>query len=197
MSDTKKVYIDTNVFISAISRKEKQYSISKKFLNAIIKNNLQMQYDFFTSGFTLLELVTNIRRKTGSKDKARSLAWQLKQSWKDKILMLGFKTESVPIFFDQLVETAIELGITTGDTIHSQLILDSKMDCLVTWNKKDFLNLRKKMKNLQIMTPTEFLLILEDMKRKKQININEESAESAVKRYLDMGKSFGNSSHTK
>lgn len=142
-----------------------------------------MQYNFFTSGFTLLELVTNVRRKTGSKDKARSLAWQLTQSWKDKILMLGFKTESMPIFFDQLVETAIELGITTGDTIHSKLILDSEMDCLVTWNKKDFINLRKIIKNIQIMTPTEFLFMLTETK--KQTNIKDESAESLVKRYCE------------
>jgi predicted nucleic acid-binding protein len=191
VSNDKRVYIDTNVFISAISRKEEQYDISKKFLDTILKDDLQAEYNFFTSGFTLLELVTNVRRKTRSKDKARSLAWQLKQSWKDKIQMLGFKTDSVPIFFDQLVETAIDLGITTGDIIHSQLMLDSKMDFLITWNKKDFLNLNKKMKKLQIMTPTEFLKILVNTKRKKQIDIDKESPEAAVKRYLSTTEPFG------
>jgi predicted nucleic acid-binding protein len=185
------VYIDTNVFISAISRKEEQYVISKKFLDTILRDDLQAEYNFFTSGFTLLELVTNVRRKTGSKDKARSLAWQLKQSWKDKIQMLGFKTDSLPIFFDQLVETAIDLGITTGDTIHSQLILDSKMDFLVTWNKKHFSNLNKKMKELQIITPTEFMNIILNTKGKKQIDIDKESPEAAAKRYLSVTKPFG------
>jgi len=164
------VYIDTNVFISAYSRDEKvQYTLSRKFLNEVIKGEkLQIRYSFFTSGFTLLELVANIRRKTGSKDKTRSLAWQLKQSWKNKIAMIGFKTKSVPKFFEELVETAIELGITTGDTIHSQLIMDTKMDYLITWNKKDFLKLRKKMKHLEIMTPPEFLKMVENMEKRER-----------------------------
>jgi predicted nucleic acid-binding protein len=184
-----KVYIDTNVFISAISREEEQSPASKRFLKTIFESD-SLEYSFFTSGFTLLEAVTNVRRKTRSKDKARSMAWQLKQSWKDKIQMLGFKTDSVPIFFDQLVETAIEFGIKTGDTIHSQLILDSKMDFLITWNKKDFINLRKKMTHLKIMSPLEFLEMLAKIQKIIQSQSSSESSNNAIERWRRASRVF-------
>lgn len=152
----KKVYIDTDVLIASKSRSETNHLKSKKFTDYVIGDK-SSGYQFFASGYTLLEMVTNVRRKTGSKDKARSLAWQLTRSWKYRIRMLGFKPKSIEDLFHELTETAIELGIPTGDTIHSQLIIDSKMDYLVTWNKKHFKPLRRKLRKLEIMNPEEFL----------------------------------------
>jgi predicted nucleic acid-binding protein len=160
------IYIDSDVFVSAEIKSEKNYKDSKKFINFILKNELK-NVSFFTSGFTLLEVVSATRRRTKSKQRARSLAWQLARSWKDKIERIEvLTTRSWVKFLDKLIETSIELGTQTGDTIHAQIVMERQIDYLITWNKKHFKPLLKKKLKLQIVTPKEFLSDIQKIKKR-------------------------------
>ena len=133
-------------------------------MDYILKSNLEEMF-FFTSIFTFLELSSAMIRRTRDKNKVYSLLYQLNKSWKDKlnpIPLTSFKKSMSPITFsknwiDRLIDTAVKFKSKSADTIQIQTILENQIDCFITWNKKDFIQLEKEIRGFKVYTPTEVL----------------------------------------
>ena len=59
---------------------------------------------------------------------------------------------------EKLIETAIKHSTPSGDTIHVLTMLEHRIKILITWDKRDFENVRGKK---EIFTPEEFLKLIE------------------------------------
>jgi len=166
----KNIAIDSDVIVASEIDNESNHSESKKFMEYIINNSLEVS--FFTSIFTFLELGSAMIRRTKDKDKAYSLLYRLNRTWKKKINPLPLsssKKQVTPSVFsreliDGLIETAIKFNTKSGDTIQTQAILENQIDCFITWNKKDFENLEKSISGFKVLTPTEILDEIEKIK---------------------------------
>jgi len=160
----KNISIDSDVFIASEISTEPNHKKSKEFMEYILSNKLKDMF-FFTSIFTFLELASAMIRRTNDKDKPYSLLYRITNSWKKTInplpLTSSKKQVSANTFskevVDNLIETAIKFNTKSGDTIQSQAILENQIDCFITWNKKDFLRLQKKIKDFKVLNPSEFL----------------------------------------
>jgi len=160
----KNIGIDTDVIVSSQISSEVNHKESKRFMDYILKSNLEEMF-FFTSIFTFLELSSAMIRRTRDKNKVYSLLYQLNKSWKDKlnpIPLTSFKKSMSPITFsknwiDRLIDTAVKFKSKSADTIQIQTILENQIDCFITWNKKDFIQLEKEIRGFKVYTPTEVL----------------------------------------
>ena len=160
----KNIAIDSDVFVASEIKTETNHKESKEFIEHIISNKLKNVF-FFTSIFTFLELASAMIRRTNNKDKTYSLLYRITKSWKKTINPLPFSSSKKQIspntfskdLVDNLIETAIKFNTKSGDTIQSQAILENQIDCFITWNKKDFIILGKKIPNFKVLNPTEFL----------------------------------------
>lgn len=160
----KNIAIDSDVIVSSEISSESNHKESKKFMDYILSIKIKDIF-FFTSIFTFLELASAMIRRTKNKDKTYSLLYRITKSWKKVINPLPLsssKKQVTPNTFsrdlvDNLIETAIKYNTKSGDTIQSQAIIENQIDCFVTWNKKDFILLEKKISNFKVLTPTEFL----------------------------------------
>ncbi len=160
------IYIDSDVIVSSENRKEINHKESKNFMKFVIKNKNQ-EISFFTSVFTFLELASAIIRRKKNKDKAYSLLYRIRNTWKDSINPLPpippKKLTSFTRFIDTLIETSIKFYTPAGDTIHAHTVAGNEIDYLVTWNKKHFKRLEKKIATLKVVNPPEMLNILKEM----------------------------------
>ena len=169
----KNVAIDSDVFVASEIDTEKNHKESKKFIEYILKYDLK-DISLYTSIFTFLELGSAMIRRTKNKDKAYSLLYRVGKSWKNKINPLPLSPEKKQIsvshfskdWVDGLIETSIRFNTKSGDTIQSQCIVDNKIDCFITWNKKDFSELEKQIEGFKVFTPTEVLSELEKAREK-------------------------------
>lgn len=171
----KNITIDTDVIVASKISNEENHNESKKFMEYILENSLEEVF-FFTSIFTFLELSSAMIRRTKDKDKTYSLLYQIKRSWKNIINPLplsAYKKSMSPNTFsinwiDDLIETAIKFRSKSGDTIQIQTILENQIDCIITWNKKDFIGLEKQIEGFKVFNPTE---VLEEIIKIKNIYI--------------------------
>jgi len=160
----KNIGIDTDVIVASEISSEENHKESKRFMDYLLKTNLEDMF-FFTSIFTFLELGSAMIRRTKDKNKAYSLLYRVNKSWKNKInpLSLSPNKKSVSIssfsqnWIDDLIETSIKFKSKSGDTIQIQAILDNQIDCFITWNKKDFIKLEKEIVGFKVYNPTEVL----------------------------------------
>lgn len=160
-------YIDSNVFVSAEIKSESTYKDSLNFIKYILENKIPNIY-YYTSIFTFLELASAIIRRTRSKDKAYSLLYRVRNSWKKKINPLPpADTQSFTKLIDELIESAIYFKTPSADTIHAQTIAKNNIGFFVTWNIKDFRGLKRKIKDLKIINPNKATEILKDLIKEK------------------------------
>lgn len=160
----KNIAIDSDVIVASEINKESHHQESKEFMEYVLSTKIKNIF-FFTSIFTFLELASAMIRRTKNKDKTYSLLYRISKSWKKVINPLPLsssKKQITPNTFsrdlvDNLIETAIKYNTKSGDTIQSQAIIENQIDCFVTWNKKDFILLEKKIDNFKVLTPKEFL----------------------------------------
>ena len=160
----KNIAIDSDVIVSSEIKKESNHLKSKEFMIEVLSNKLGSMY-FFTSIFTFLELASAMKRRTKNKDKTYSLLYRITKSWKDKINPLPFSSLKKQIspkgfstmIIDDWIETAIKFNSKSGDTIQIHTLVENQIDCFITWNKKDFILLKKKIKDFEVLTPAEFL----------------------------------------
>ena len=154
------VYIDSDVIVSAEIVAECNHGASKEFMEYVLKND-KSDITFCTSVFTFLELASAMMRRTNSEDKAYSLLYRSRNSWKKFVKPLPplppKDMTSVTRFVDSLIETSIRFHTPSGDTIHAQTIATHEIDYLVTWNKRHFSHLSKHLRSLKIRTPAEAL----------------------------------------
>jgi predicted nucleic acid-binding protein len=154
------VYIDSNVFVASELEEEQNHTESKRFMDYVLKAK-HLEMTFSTYVFTFLELASAMIRRTKNKDRAYSLLYQIRSSWKDAIKPLGPLPTSKHASFTRLVDTLIETSIAfctpSGDTIHAQTVARYDLDYLITWNKDHFSEMQTQFKNLKILNPKEAL----------------------------------------
>jgi len=161
------VCIDSNVIVSSKIRSENTHKESKRFMRHVLQNK-DPTVLFTTSIFTFVELASAMIRRTKSKDKAYSLIYQVSKSWEKSINPLPVTYNlNLPLtkIIDELVETSIKCRTNLGDTIQAQTICENDIDYFVTWNKSDFRYLKKRIKDLKILDPTEMLEELKSIRR--------------------------------
>lgn len=116
---------------------------------------------FYTSIFSFLELASAMIRRTGNRDRAYSLLYRIKNSWKKAITPLPpiptKRRASFTTLVDTLIETTIKYRTPSADTIHAQTIAGYEINFLVTWNTRDFLYMEQQFPNLTVLTPPEML----------------------------------------
>lgn len=155
------IYIDSDVIVSAEIAAECNHEASKDFMQHVLKNN-NPDVTFCTSVFTFLELASAMIRRTNDEDKAYSLLYRSRNSWKKLVKPLPplppKDMTSFPRLVDSLIETSIRFRTPSGDTIHAQTIAANEIDYLVTWNKKHFSHLSKHLGSLKVRTPAEALV---------------------------------------
>jgi len=154
------VYIDSDVIVASELKEEQYFSESKRFMEYVLKSRIP-DTTFFTSVFTFLELASAMIRRTRNKDRAYSLLYQIRNSWKGSIKpyppLPRSKLTSFTRLVDTLIETSIKFRTPSGDTIHAQTAVQYEIDYLITWNKDHFLDMQREIKNLKILNPTEAL----------------------------------------
>lgn len=164
------IYIDSNVIVASEIRGEKHHQESKEFMKYVLGNK-NPNIAFFTSVFTFLELASAMIRRTRDKNKAYSLLYRIRNSWKDLINPLPpippRKLTSFTRLVDTLIETSIKFHTPAGDSIHAQTVAETEIDYLITWNKEHFSDMEKQIENLKVLTPTE---LLEELKTRKDKN---------------------------
>ena len=166
LKQKKKVYIDTNVIVSAMLEDEKQHRLSKNFLNEIILNpKIHRLFEFYTSIFTLPELASAIYRRTKNREKAYATLYNVIGTWKEALSVLDAPIPKrysrstrkwLDYFIRKLVEVAVEYGTPTMDSFHTLILKEYHIDILITWNKKDFKNVCSKL-GIELLTPAEFM----------------------------------------
>ena len=162
----KKVYVDTNVIVSAFLEDEKQHKSSKEFVEKVILNQKSQEYFvFYTSVFALPELASAIYRRTKNKDRVYSILYNLLVLWSDFLLVVEPEipkkyTRStrkwIDRFIKKLIEVAVKYGTPTMDSFHALILEEYHIDILITWNKKDFKNVCSKL-GIELLTPEGFI----------------------------------------
>jgi len=124
---------------------------------------------FVISVFTFLEVASAMIRRTHNKHRAYSLLYQIKDSWKRSIKPAPpLATKDLTSFerlVDSLVETTMKFLTPSFDSIHAQTIYMYDCDYLVTWNKTDFQGLKRAVRKLKILTPSEMTQELSQRQR--------------------------------
>lgn len=165
------VYIDSDVIVASEISTEENHRESKKFMKYVIENK-DPKFTFFTSIFTFLELASSMIRRTRDKDKTYSLLYRVMRTWKGSINPLppihSKKLTSFTRLVDSLIETSIKFRTRSGDTIHAQTVAQNDINYFITWNKKHFSHLGKKIKNFRVLTPSELLAKLETIKKEEK-----------------------------
>ena len=154
------IYIDSDVIISSEIDKEENHKPSKKFMDFVLTGD-GADIAFYTSIFTFVELASAMIRRTNNKDKAYSLLYRIRNSWKQSIkplppIPLQTRT-SFTRLVDTLIETSIQFRTPSADTIHAQTIVGYAIDNVVTWNTKHFQYVEKQIPNLAVVTPIQML----------------------------------------
>jgi len=157
------IYIDSNVIVSAEIQGERNHTESKEFMGFLLNVKIPDVY-YVTSVFTFVELASAMIRRTGDRDRSYSLLYRIQKSWKDAIRpyppLEPSQSRSYTSLVDSLVETAIRFRTPSGDSIHAQTVALYKFDYLVTWNTRHFTQMRRTIKNLNIVTPPQMLILL-------------------------------------
>jgi len=130
------------------------------------------QIQYVISVFTFLEVASAMFRRTHNRHRARSLLYQIKDSWKRSTKPTPpLATRDLTSFerlVDSLVESTMKFGTPSFDSIHAQTIYLHDFDYLVTWNKPDFKGLKRYVRKLQIFTPTEMMRELAEISKSPQ-----------------------------
>jgi predicted nucleic acid-binding protein len=155
------VYIDSDVIVASEIKSETHHAESKMFMERVLGDE-RRGVTYLVSVFTFLELASAMIRRTHNKDRAYSLLYRIRTSWKRSIKPVSplesKKLASFPTLIDTLIETSIRFRTPSADTIHAQTIYRYGCDYLVTWNKRHFAGLRHSMKKVKILNPKEMLL---------------------------------------
>jgi predicted nucleic acid-binding protein len=155
------IYIDSDVIVASEISDEINHKESKKFMEHVLSNKAK-DITYYTSVFSFLELASAMVRRTNDIDKAYSLLYRIRNSWKKSIVPLppipSKRRTSFTELVDTLIETSIKYRTPAADTIHAQTISGYEIDYMVTWNKKHFLYLEPQFSNLRVLTPTEMML---------------------------------------
>jgi len=146
------IYIDSNVIVASEIEEEEHHQKSKEFMEYVLASK-GTDTIFFTSVFTFSELASAMIRRTNNKDKAYSLLYQIRNSWKKFIKPLppipGKNRADFIELVETLIETAIRFRTPSADTIHAQTVAGYEINYLVTWNKKDFSEMEKHISKLR------------------------------------------------
>ena len=165
---TLNIYIDSDVMVAAEIKEETNHAESKKFMEYVLKSK-GTETQFFTSLYTFVELASAMIRRTKDPDRAYSLLYRVRNSWKQFINPLPpMKRTSFSKLVDNLIETSIKFKTPAADTIHAHTVAEYAMDYLITWNIKHFAGMKKKIKGIKVLTPTDVLKEFEKIKEKKK-----------------------------
>ena len=151
----KKIYIDSNVFVDVEIPERPHHRESREFFERVLgRDDIRV----CTSVYTSLEIASAIRRQKGSRTVYRYL-YNIHTKYKEGQVIwllpakknIGFKR-----LIEELIETAIKHATPSGDTIHVLTMFEHRIKTLITWDKRDFQNV----KGREVFTPQEFLRTL-------------------------------------
>lgn len=153
-------YIDSDVIVASEIEGEEHHQESKNFMEHVLANK-NPDITFTTSVFTFLELASAMIRRTQNSDKAYSLLYRLRNSWKYSIKpyppIPPKQMTSITRLVDTLIEASIKFRTPSGDTIHAQTAAWLEIGYLVTWNKKHFSHMEQQVDGLKVLDPSEAL----------------------------------------
>lgn len=151
----KKIYVDTNVFVDVEVPERQHHLESKEFMEKVLgRRDIRV----CTSVYTSLEFVSAIRRQKSPRAIWRYL-YNIHKKYKEgQVLWLSptKKTIGFNPLVEELIETTIKHATPSGDTIHVLTMFQYRIKTLITWDKKDFENV----KGREVLTPEEFLRTL-------------------------------------
>jgi len=157
------IYIDSDVIVASEIGDEENHAESEKFMEHVLGSK-SLDVTFYTSVFSFVELASAMIRRTNNSDKAYSLLYRIRNSWKKSIKPLppipAKRRASFTSLVETLIETSIKYRTPSADTFHAQTIAGYEIDYVVTWNKKHFLYMEQQIPNLNILTPPEMLKVL-------------------------------------
>lgn len=149
------IFIDSNIFISYVLKKDKNNKECKKFIDSIINKYCKSNnFRFFVSRFSGVETASALRRNQSRKD-AQAFLFKKELVWKNIFLPLPpnpkekFKIEN---FIMELISISLKFGTDFGDTIQTHTIdtYKEQIDYIIT-EDKDFKNrLQKKYRRIKV-----------------------------------------------
>ena len=149
------VFIDSNIFVSYVLKKDGNNKECKRFIDSIIKKySKNKKLKFFASRFSGVETASALRRKKNRKD-AEAFLFKKELVWKNIFLLLPpnpketFKIEN---FIMELIEIALKFGTDFSDTLQTHTIdtYKEQIDCIITEDKDFRDRLRKKYKRIKV-----------------------------------------------
>jgi predicted nucleic acid-binding protein len=154
------LYIDSSVFISSLRKCENNHDNSKEFFKYVFANT--NEYSFFTSYFTMLEVVCALKRR----EKRNSI--KLFNLWlKKHAINITFiypekkKNPTISELMISFLPTVKKFSIRAMDTIHAHTIINHKIKIVIS-NDKHFNSL--KTKGIEVLKPETFI------KKLKKVN---------------------------
>jgi len=151
-----RVYLDSCIFVAYFDPNDtdKQHEKVIKFLSEII--NYDSEVGFFTSDFTFTEATkVLIKEKKYSADKVHEYVSRLSRT--NKIGGISFNiiepAGSFADFFVGIQTELLEYKPGLGDAVHITIMRDNHIGIIITFNKKDFENV----KVIHPMLPNELL----------------------------------------
>jgi len=148
----KKIYVDSNVFVDVEILERQHHRESKGFFERILGRD---DIRIYTSVYTSLEIASAIRRQKGSRAMYHYL-YDIHRKYKEGQVVWLPPTKKKTEFnhlIEKLVETTIKHATPGGDTIHVLTMFEHRIKTLITWDKRDFQNVKRR----SILTPEEFL----------------------------------------
>lgn len=156
----KRIYVDSNVFVDVEIPEREHHQKSKEFMDKVLcLHDIRV----CTSIYTSLEIASALRRQKGLRAIYHYL-YDMHRKYKEgQVMWLSPMKKSVDFshLVEKLIETSINHSTPSGDTIHVLTMLEHRTKILITWDKKDFENVRGRK---EIFTPEEFLGTLETEK---------------------------------
>jgi len=151
----KKIYVDSNIFVDVEVPERQHHLKSKEFMERVLGRR---DIKVCTSIYTSLEVASALRRQKGQRTIYRYL-YNIHIKYKEgQVMWLPPTKKNIDFnhLVEKLVETAIKHATPSGDSIHVLTMVEHRIKTLITWDKRDFRNVKGK----EVFTPEEFLQTL-------------------------------------
>ncbi len=130
-----RILVDTNVFIDLILKREPYYQDDVNFIN----NCKEQRHEMYISAMSFRDIEYVIRKSIHNVDEVKRIL--------NKVY--GLVTKIVPIEADDAINTLFEYEKDFEDYLLSCSAESAMLDCIVTNNKKDFVQPRIKAFSVQ------------------------------------------------
>lgn len=144
-----RVFVDTNVCLELLLKREKYEKVSYFFQLAIMN-----RHHTYMSSMSLRDIGYVVHKYTHDKDRSRKM----------QVLAYQMVTKITSISSDAAIESLYSDIVDYEDSLQSYAAEEAMCDTIITYNKKDFVG-----SNLPIYTPEEMCVIWERLNQEKNI----------------------------